>query len=96
MDVHAVHAHQSVGAHALSVVRAPPRTDAAVRLRPGQTVADVVRSLSDAHLAAAVDGQLDALSIALAGGAAWGSTDDIKEGLRRLTAEMERRRSKAP
>ena len=51
---------------------------------------DVTR-LPDAHLRAAIDGQLDALNCVRRGERAWGSDDEIIDGLEVLAAELRRR-----
>lgn len=50
-----------------------------------------VRTLSDEHLRAAIDGQLDALRSVLKGKRAWGTREEITAGLEVMAAELRRR-----
>jgi hypothetical protein len=50
-----------------------------------------VHGLSDAHLRAAIDGQLDAFAYVLAGKRAWGTRDEIAAGLEVLAGELRAR-----
>jgi hypothetical protein len=54
-----------------------------------------VRDLPDPHLRAAIDGQLDALSALLRGKRAWGTQDEITDGLRVLAVELRQRHALA-